>query len=103
MVCTLGHLALIAVMVQGHLKRVAKLLAEQQCMNPGRRGVWVAMVDTLNGVFGLSSVPQRVIRLVDWEEPSRSVVPLDAMDSGDMTDFAGDESDDETAGGSDDE
>lgn len=99
--CMLGHLALGAVKVEAHLKRVAELLAEQQGMNPGHRGVWLAMLDTLNVMFGLSSMPQRGIRLVDGEDPARSVMSLDAMDTDDMNEFEGGESDDAAAGGGD--
>lgn len=100
-VCLLGHLALVAVKVQEHLKRVAELQAGQQGMSPGHHGVWVTMLDTLHRLFDLSSMPQRGIRLVDGEDSTRWVVPLYVLDADEMADFEGDESDEEGADGAD--
>lgn len=92
-VCLLGHLALVMVKIHEHLKRVAGLHADQRGMNAGHRGVWKALLASLNLHFLPSSAPQRGIRLRDGEYVKRATVEDEEGEGDGLADFGSDESD----------
>lgn len=97
-VCLLGHVALVAVKIQEHLKRVGQMPAEQQKgMNQGHRAKWIAMLETVNGMVQATTQPQRGLRLLDGDSAGRAQVPEEEGDA----DALGGSSGDEDGGGDD--
>lgn len=93
--CHLGHIAVVAVKVQEHLKRVAKFVEQQAGMNPGHRGPYTDMLAALNAKFILSSLPQQGVRLVDGDDACRAVVEEEGSDDEEDDEFSTDNSADD--------
>lgn len=94
-VCHLGHIAVVAMKVQEHLKRIAMIGEPNTGMNPGHRGPYVDMLAALHSKFLMSSLPQQGVRLVDGEDIYRAVVEEEGSDDDEHDKFSSDGSDDD--------
>lgn len=102
-VCCLGHVAVVAVKLQEHLKRVAGLSDEYTGMNPGHRRSYTEILGKLDAKFQATDLPQHGIRLLDGEDDSRAVVASDQEGDDLLAGFSSDETDGDDDGSDEDD
>lgn len=92
-VCCLGHVAVVAVKLQEHLKRVAELPDDRNGMNPGHRRPYSEILAKLDAKFLVTGLPQHGVCLLDGEDDCWAVVPSDDDEVDVLGDFSSDDSD----------
>lgn len=99
-VCRYGHLALVAVKIEQHIKRIANVNAATNGMNQGHRTLYIEWLQRLNFNFDKTAEEQRGVRLIDGDDKDRAVVETEEDDDN-LADFGADAEDDDDAAAED--
>eukprot|EP00170_Pyropia_yezoensis_P000462 contig_2448_g463 len=95
-VCRYGHLALVAVKIEQHIKRVANVNAATSGMNQGHRTLYIEWLQRLDFKFDKTADEQRGVRLIDGDDKDRAVVETEEDDDN-LANFGADAEDGDDA------
>lgn len=93
-VCMYGHLALVAVKIEQHIKPVAKVSAAVHGMNAGHGELYIEWMQRVDFKFDKSIDEQSGVRFLDGDDENRSAVEEEEMVDN-LADFEGDFGDDD--------
>lgn len=93
-VCMYGHLALVVVKIEQHIKPVAKVSAAVHGMNAGHRELYIEWMQRVDFKFDKSIDEQSGVRFLDGDDENRSAVEEEEMVDN-LADFEGDFGDDD--------